>query len=76
MREGDLLGLSALNAAYEEWCSRVARVTNVLTLETDGLDLVQDEAAIEQVLASVVGRLGPVHLEEQPAEFGLELASI
>jgi deoxyadenosine/deoxycytidine kinase len=68
--------LAALNGAYEDWCARVSMITNVLTLETDYLDLVQDESAIEHVLSSVVGRLGPVQLEEQPAEFGLELASI
>jgi deoxyadenosine/deoxycytidine kinase len=68
--------LAALNAAYEGWCSRVARDADVLTLDTDRLDLVQDESAIEHVLASVVKRLGPLRLEDQPAEYGLEVASM
>lgn len=68
--------LFALNSAYEDWCERVRLATNVLTLDTDRLDLVQDEAAIENVLSSVVGRLGPTELREPPAEVGLEVASM
>jgi deoxyadenosine/deoxycytidine kinase len=68
--------LLALNSAYEDWCERVQLVTNVLTLDTDRLDLVQDEGAIETVLSSVVGRLGPAEPVENPTEVGLEIASM
>ena len=68
--------LSALNHAYEEWCARAKDVTDVLTIGTEGLDLVQDEAAIGQVLAEVVGRLGHDVSLERPVELGLELASV
>jgi deoxyadenosine/deoxycytidine kinase len=68
--------LRALNRAYEDWCARAARITDVLTIDTEGLDLVQDEAAVERVLARVVGRLGLAVREEQPVGVGLELASI
>lgn len=68
--------LNALNNAYEDWCARAARITEVLTIDTEGLDLVQDEAAVQRVLTKVVGRLGPAVREEQPLGVGLELASI
>jgi deoxyadenosine/deoxycytidine kinase len=68
--------LEALNRAYESWCERASLVTDVLTIDTEGLDLVQDEAAVERVLAKVVRRLGLAAPEEQPAGVGLELASI
>ena len=68
--------LSALNHAYEDWCSRAKEVTDVLTIGTEGLDLVQDESAIEQVLTEVVGRLGQDVRRNRPVELGLELASV
>jgi deoxyadenosine/deoxycytidine kinase len=68
--------LEALNRAYEQWCARASKVTEVLTIDTEGLDLVQDEAAVERVLTRVVGRLGSPSPEEQPVGVGLELASI
>jgi deoxyadenosine/deoxycytidine kinase len=68
--------LDALNRAYNKWCERAARKTDVLTIDTEGLDLVQDEAAVEHVLARIVGRLGSATREERPAEVGLEVASI
>jgi deoxyadenosine/deoxycytidine kinase len=68
--------LGALNLAYEGWCERASRITEVLTIDTEGLDLVQDEAAVERVLTRVVGRLGSASPEEQPVGVGLELASI
>lgn len=68
--------LRALNSAYEDWCARATRITDVLTIDTEGLDLVQDEAAVERVLTKVVGRLGPAVREDQPVGGGLELASI
>ena len=68
--------LHALNNAYEDWCRRAEQMTKVLTLETDALDLVQDDAAIGEVLGQVVGRLGPDAEAERPLEVGLELASI
>jgi deoxyadenosine/deoxycytidine kinase len=68
--------LSALNIAYEDWCGRMSSVTDVLALDTDPLDLVQDESSIEEVLTAVTGRLGPRRHEERPAEFELKLASI
>jgi hypothetical protein len=51
-------------------------VTEVLTIETEGLDLVRDEAAVERVLTKVVGRLGLAAPEGRPVGVGLELASI
>jgi deoxyadenosine/deoxycytidine kinase len=76
--ERDISGdyLNALNTAYEDWCGRASRVTRVLTVETDDLDLVQDDSAIEAVLAEVVGRLGYEVRDERPVELNLELASI
>ncbi len=68
--------LEALNRAYEDWCARAARITEVLTIDTEGLDLVQDEAAVERVLTKVVGHLEPPAPEDQPVGVGLELASI
>jgi deoxyadenosine/deoxycytidine kinase len=68
--------LTALNCAYEEWCERAKDVTEVLTIGTEGLDLVQDESAIEQVLTEVVGRLGQDVTRNRPVELGLELASV
>ena len=68
--------LEALNQAYGDWCARASLVTDVLAIDTEGLDLVQDEAAVERVLERIVGRLGPVVREDRPAEVGLELASI
>jgi deoxyadenosine/deoxycytidine kinase len=68
--------LEALNRAYEGWCERASRITEVLTIDTEGLDLVQDEVAVERVLTRVVGRLGSSSPEEQPVGVGLELASI
>jgi len=50
--------LDALNGAYEDWVGRAARSSRVLAIETDGLDLVSNEHAIEDVLADIVGRLG------------------
>ena len=68
--------LEALNCAYEDWCERASRITEVLTIETEGLDLVQDESAIDRVLARIVGRLGAPAREEEPVGVGLEVASI
>jgi len=68
--------LEALNRAYEDWCARAALITEVLVIDTEGLDLVQDEAAVERVLTKVVGRLGLTAREDQPVGVGLELASI
>jgi deoxyadenosine/deoxycytidine kinase len=68
--------LKALNLAYEDWCARAARITEVLTVDTEGLDLVQDEEAVERVLTKVVGRLGLTAREDQPVGVGLELASM
>jgi len=68
--------LEALNRAYEDWCARASLITEVLIIDTEGLDLVRDEAAVERVLTTVVRHLGPTAPEDQPAEVGLELASI
>lgn len=50
--------LAELNDAYEAWSERAGKLTRVLTVETDGLDLVTDEDAIRDVLDEIVGRLG------------------
>ncbi|MBM3306825.1 MAG: deoxynucleoside kinase [Candidatus Eisenbacteria bacterium] len=50
--------LDALNSAYDDWSARAARATSVLTLETDGVDLVSDEGAIEETLDRILCRLG------------------
>jgi len=65
--------LDALNRAYDDWSDRASRVTRVLTLETDGVDLVSDEDAIEGALERILGRLdgqpagvAPLALRAQP----------
>lgn len=68
--------LEALNTAYEEWCARAGLVTDVLTINTEGLDLVRDESAVRDVLADVVARLGSEAAGIRPVELGVELASI
>ncbi len=50
--------LDALNASYDEWSARASRATRVLTVETEGVDLVSDASAIEEVLDRILGRLG------------------
>jgi deoxyadenosine/deoxycytidine kinase len=62
--------LSALNMEYESWCERAGRITRVLTLDTDGIDLVSDEAAIGDVLSSIVGILEPQTSERPAVEVG------
>lgn len=56
--------LDALNGAYEEWVERAARASRVLAIDTNGLDLVSNEVAIEGVLEDIVGRLGAGGREE------------
>ncbi len=63
-RDIDPAYLTALNEAYEDWSVRAARESTVLTLETDALNLVHDESAIESVLEQILGRLG---VEPRPA---------
>jgi len=52
--------LGALNRAYDDWSARASRVTRVLTVNTEGVDLVSDDAAIDGVLDTIMGRLGPL----------------
>ena len=66
--------LEALNVAYEGWCQRASRVTRVLTIETEGLDLVSDESAIGVTLDEIVGLLGVGGPELRPLELEVGLA--
>jgi deoxyadenosine/deoxycytidine kinase len=68
--------LEALNAAYEDWCDRAGRMTRVLALETEDLDLVSDESAVEHTLAEIVSRLEIEAPEARPAGLELEVASL
>jgi deoxyadenosine/deoxycytidine kinase len=70
--EHDISGdyLEALNGAYEEWSERASGVTRVVTLETESLDLVRDDLAIENALADIIGRL---EAGEDGRSVGLEL---
>jgi deoxyadenosine/deoxycytidine kinase len=65
--------LNALNGSYEEWVSRAARVSRVLAIDTDDLDLVSNELAIEGVLEDIVGRLGTGGREETAIELAASL---
>lgn len=76
--ERDISGdyLEALNGAYEEWCDRASRLTRVLTLETEDIDLVSDESAIEDVLSDIVSRLEAEEQDGRPVGLELEVASL
>jgi len=50
--------LEALNVAYDDWSARAGRVTRVLTVNTEGVDLVSSEEAIDGVLDRILGHLG------------------
>jgi deoxyadenosine/deoxycytidine kinase len=68
--------LDALNGAYEEWCDRASRLTRVLALETEDLDLVSDESAIEDALAGIVSHLSIEERDGRPVGLELEVASL
>ncbi len=68
--------LEALNVAYEDWCRRASRVTRVLTIETEGLDLVADDSAIGVTLDEIVGLLGIGGPELRPLELEVGLAGV
>lgn len=67
--------LEALNGAYEEWSERASRAARVLTVETEGLDLVRDDLAIENALADIIKRLEAAE-EETSVGLELEVASL
>ena len=73
-RDIDSTYLRALNDAYEDWVDRASRSTHVLTIETDGLNLVADDSAIESTLDEIVGILGPDGRPERRVEVGAGLA--
>ena len=66
--------LEALNVAYEDWCRRASRATRVLTIDTEGLDLVADDSAIGLTLDEIVGLLGAGSSERRPLELELGVA--
>ncbi len=66
--------LEALNGAYEDWVARASRNSRVLTIDTEGLNLVVDDAAIESTLAEIVGLLGPDARAPRPVELEMGLA--
>ena len=66
--------LEALNVAYEDWCRRATRATRVLTIDTEGLDLVADDSAIGVTLDEIVGLLGAADSARQPLELGVGVA--
>lgn len=77
--ERDISGdyLDALNGAYEEWCARACRLTRVMTLETEDLDLVSDESAIEGALSEIVSLLDVEEKrDERPVGLELKVASL
>jgi deoxyadenosine/deoxycytidine kinase len=76
--ERDISGdyLDALNGAYEDWCLRASRLTDVLTLETEDLDLVSDESAIEYALSDIVSRLEIEGPDGLPVGLELGVASL
>lgn len=67
--------LTALNDAYEDWVARASRTTRVLSIETDGLNLVSDESAIEGTLEEIVGILGPEEPGTRLLRVGAGMAS-
>lgn len=67
--------LEALNEAYESWIEGAHEMTRVLALETDDLDLVSDDSAIESVLEEIVGRLGQAAGERPLVELGAGVAT-
>lgn len=73
-RDIDPAYLQALNVAYEDWCRRASRVTRVLAIETEGLDLVADDSAIGVTLDEIVGLLGAAGPERRPLELEVGLA--
>lgn len=66
--------LDALNAAYESWVARASRNSRVLTVDTEGLNLVADDSAIESTLSEIVGLLGPDARAPRPVELEMGLA--
>jgi deoxyadenosine/deoxycytidine kinase len=76
--ERDISGdyLEALNASYEDWCLRAGRLTRVLTLETEDLDLVSDESAIEYALTDIVSHLTVDGPESLPVGLEIGVASL
>jgi deoxyadenosine/deoxycytidine kinase len=68
--------LDALNGAYEDWCERASRLTKVLTVETEGLDLVSDESAIEVALSDIVSNLSLEEAEDQPVGVEVGVAGV
>jgi deoxyadenosine/deoxycytidine kinase len=68
--------LEALNVAYEDWCRRASRATRVLTIETDGLDLVSDDSSIDATLGQIVRLLGVGGSELRPLELEVGLAGV
>jgi len=77
--ERDISGdyLDALNDAYEEWCARACVMTRVMTLETEDLDLVSDETAIEDALSEIVSLLDvEERRDELPVGLELKVASL
>jgi deoxyadenosine/deoxycytidine kinase len=68
--------LAALNEAYEEWCERASGMTRVLTVETENVNLVVDESAIQDVLDGIVELLGCGVARNQVVELGAGVASL
>lgn len=68
--------LAALNEAYENWVARASRATRVLTVETEGLNLVADESAIDDTLSEIVGLLGIEAREPRLVELEVGLAGV
>jgi deoxyadenosine/deoxycytidine kinase len=66
--------LAALNDAYEDWVARASRKSRVLTVDTEGLNLVADDTAIASTLSEIVGLLGPDAREPRPVELEMGLA--
>jgi deoxyadenosine/deoxycytidine kinase len=62
--------LDALNDEYESWRDRMSLLTPFLTVETEGMDLVRDDCAIQDVLGRITARLSTEEREAGIVEVG------
>ncbi|MFQ6617580.1 MAG: deoxynucleoside kinase [Fidelibacterota bacterium] len=45
--------LHRLNVSYEKWIKKARKLTNVLTIETDGINIIKDEMEVQNILNSI-----------------------
>ncbi len=68
--------LHALNREYESWCERASVATRVLTIDTEDVDLVTDECAIDGVLGRIIGLIGGETVPGPDVGLAVELAGV